>query len=427
MRVDLQGTSFKIASNTIYQFIGKVATMSITILATILITRLYGREAYGQFSLMQGWPALVFIIVDFGLNAIATRELSKDFNKAGKILGNILIMRIVISLLFILVLSILLSIFPYSHALKFGIRLSLFLILTQSLFTTTNVIFQTKLRYDLSTLSLVAGYLVIFAAIVIFSQLKLSVVWISFSYVLGGMVTFLTALYYLNRMGISLEMALDKGTMKYLFWQTLPLGVMFIFSQLNFKEDEILLSVLTLPNKYGLNNTESVAVYALPYKIFEVALVVPTFFMNAVYPVMVRHMTEEGPGKLKKTFFSSIKVLVIAGVAAGGLGILFSKLAIDLLGGAEFGQSIIILKILLGGLIFYYITQPISWLIVTLGKQIYLPYIYLAAAVFNFIANIIFIPKYSFYAAAVVTHTCEVLILVLLILAARKAWKLNYA
>ena len=421
-----QATSFKVASNTVYQFVGKAATMSITILATILITRLYGREAYGEFSLMQGWPALMYIIVDFGLNAIATRELSKDFSKAGKYLGNILVMRIAISLFFIIGISILMMFFPYSPSLRFGIRLCLFLILTQSLVTTTNVIFQTKLRYDLSTISLVAGYLVILAAIVLFSYYRISVVWVSFSYVIGGFVTFFTALHFLKRLGIVLVFEVDKETMKYLLWQTLPIGVMFIFSQLNFKEDEILLSVLKLPQKYGLSNTESVAVYALPYKIFEVALVVPTFFMNAMYPIMVRHMVENRK-KLKSTFLNSMKILALAGVFAALVGMIFSKIAIDLLGGAEFTQSVLVLKILMGGLIFYYITQPISWLIVTLGKQVYLPYVYLTAAAFNFIANIVFIPRYSFYAAAIVTHTSELIVLLLLIYAARKAWKLNYA
>jgi len=69
----------KIAANTIYQLVGKASTMTITIIATMLITRIYGRNLYGEFSIMQSWPALFFIIVDFGINTIATRELSKDF------------------------------------------------------------------------------------------------------------------------------------------------------------------------------------------------------------------------------------------------------------------------------------------------------------------------------------------------------------
>ncbi len=421
-----ESTSTKIASNTIYQMVGKAATMSITILATILITRLYGREAYGEFSIMQSWPALVYIIVDFGLNAIATRELAKDFSKASHYLGNILIMRFAFSMIFIVLMWILLSLFPYSAGLKFGVRISLFLILTQSLFTTTNIIFQTRLRYDLSTLSLISGYVFILAQILLFSYFRVSVVWLSFSYVVGGSITFMVALKFLRKIGVSFSINYDKNLIKYLFWQTVPLGIMFVFSQLNFKEDELLLSVLKLPVKYGLNNNESVAVYALPYKIFEVALVVPTFFMNAVYPFMVRQMLE-GEKKLKSTLSRVLGALVAAAILAALVGYVFSPLAISFLGGNQFGQSVLVLRILLGGLIFYYLSQPLSWLLVTLNKQIYLPYIYLIAAVFNLAANLYFIPRYSFYGAAVITHLSEAFILVMLIFAAKKAWKRHYA
>ena len=81
----------------------------------------------------------------------------------------------------------------------------------------------------------------------------------------------------------------------------------------------------------------------------------------------------------------------------------------------------------MGGLIFYYLTQPISWLIVTLGKQIYLPFIYFAVAIVNLGLNLVYIPQYSFYAAAVITHISEAFILVLLVIFAYRAWKLKYA
>jgi O-antigen/teichoic acid export membrane protein len=421
-----ENTTKIVASNTFYQFIGKGITMSITILATILITRLYGREAYGQFSIMQSWPALVYIIADFGLNAIATRELSKDFSKAEKYFSNILLMRLFFSLAFIVILWVALSFFPYSTKLLLGIRLSLFLILTQALFTTTNIIFQTKMRYDLSTISQVSGYAVILVLILIFSAYRVEIKWLSFSYVLGGLVSFFVATRFLKNIGLSFSLSFDKKLAKELFWLSMPLGIMFVFSQLNFKDDELLLSFLKLPARYGLNNNESVAVYSLPYKVFEVALVVPTFFMNAVYPVMVRHMTESQE-KLRKTFKKSIWALVAAAAAAAVLGYFFSPLAIRILGGNQFGQSVTVLRILLGGLIFYYLTQPLSWLIVSLEKQKYLPYIYLAAAIFNLTANFIFIPQYSFYGAAVITHLSEVIILVMLIFGARKAWKSYYA
>jgi O-antigen/teichoic acid export membrane protein len=266
----------------------------------------------------------------------------------------------------------------------------------------------------------------ILALVLVFSFLKIPVKWLSFSYVVGGLISFLVAIKYLKKLGVRPTFTIDKSLLKQLLRLSFPLGVMFVFSQMNFKEDELLLSLLKLPQSYGLNNTESVAVYALPYKVFEVALVVPTFFMNSVYPVMVRHMTES-KNKLKETFKKSLLFLVLAAFLAGIVGYVFSPLAINVLGGSQFTQSVTVLRILLGGLIFYYLTQPLSWLIVSLDKQVYLPYIYLIAAVFNFLANIIFIPRYSFYGAAIITHLSEAFILVMLIFGAKRAWRKHYA
>lgn len=419
-------TTKKIASNTLWQLIGKIVSMSITVTAVITVTRVYGRQGYGEFSLMQNWPALFFIIVDFGLNAIASRELSKDFSKAGKYFFNILIFRLLFCALIILGLSVALIFFPYSSALKFGIILNLFLLPFSAVWTTTNILFQVKMRYDLSVKGYIGGYILVLFLVMVLAYFRAPVAFVSFSYVLGGILTLYLNILSLKRLGINLSSKIDALFLKDLFMQSLPLGVMFVFSQINFKADSILLSVIKVPKEYGLNNTESVAVYNLPYKIFEVMLVLPTFFMNSAYPVFVRHSVE-GAHKIKTTFFKSLGVLFVLGILSGIVGAIFSKFIINALGGSEFAQSILVLQILLLGLFVYFVTSPISWLIVTLEKQNYLPYVYVISSIFNITANIIFIPKYSFYSSAVITHLSEIIILILLVYFAQRAWKLRYA
>lgn len=119
--------------------------------------------------------------------------------------------------------------------------------------------------------------------------------------------------------------------------------------------------------------------------------------------------------------------LFASGVISGLIGVLLSPLAIRILGGPEFTLSIPVLRILLAGLVLYYMTQPLAWLIVTLGYQRYLPLIYLISAVFNVTANVLFIPVYSFYSSAFITHLSELLILFLLVYYARKSWKQKYS
>ncbi len=419
-------TTKKIASNTIYQIIGKVISMCVTVFATVLITRSYGRELYGEYSLMQTWPALFFIIVDFGINAIATREISKDESLAEKYLGNIIKIRVAFSLILMLILGIVVAFFPYSAHLKFGIILSLLLILGQALYATTNIIFQVKLRYDLSTIGYLLGYAVILVLLGLCAYFKADIILVSMTYVVGGVVVYIANMYFIKKLGVVPDYTIDKTVVSYLLLTSLPLGIMFVFSQINFKADSIMLSVLSLPKAYGLSNNDSVALYALPYKIFEVSLVIPTFFMNSVYPILVRHMTE-GKERLKNTFVRSFAFLLAFGLFSGVVGALFAPLLIKLLGGSEFTQSVLVLQILLSGMVLYFLTQPLSWLIVTLGRQKYLPYIYLISAAFNLTANYIFIPKYSIYASAVITHVSELIILIMLTFVAIKSWKEKYA
>jgi len=418
-------TTKVIAFNTVYQIVGKVLSLGVTVLATAIITRYYGVSGYGAFSLMQNWPALFFVIADFGINAIAVRELTLDWSKAGRYLSTIFIFRTFFSVLLIILVGFIVFLFPYDQSLKLGIFLGLFIIATQSAYTTLNIFFQVKQRYDFSIFGYIIGYLLILILVLGFSFLKIGVAWVNFSYVLGGILTFSVNLALVKKLGVKWEAGLDAKFLKEILIGSLPLGLMFIFSQINFKIDSIFLSVLQLPKKIGLTSQETLGIYGLPYKIFEVALVVPTFFMNATYPVLVAHMAV-GKEKLKDTFTRVMVFLVAAGLFCSMVGMLLSKFAIELLGGHGFELSVTVLRILMLGMVLYFLTQPISWLIVTLGKQKFLPWIYLISATFNVTANYIFIPKYSFYASAIITHLSELLILIMLSFAAHKAWKSKY-
>ena len=419
-------TSKKIAANTVYQFIGKFVSMTFTIIATMIITRFYGRDGYGQFNLMQNFPALFFIISDFGFNAIATKHLSEKWEDSEKYLNNILSLSILLSIILIAVSSISLIYLPYSPELRFGITLGLLTILTQSLYATTNIIFQVKLRYDLSVAGYILGSAVTLILVLLTAFFHTKLVWVNFSYVIGGFVSFFILAVFLRKLNVKINLNLDIRLWRQLLITSLPLGLMFIFSQINFKTDSILISLLSLPKNLGFNSNDSIALYGLPYKVFEVSLVVPTFFMNSVYPVLVVHMVES-KNKLKQTFLKSLQILFFAGILTGISGYIFSPLIIKILGGNAFVPSIYVLRVLLGGVIIFYITQPVAWLIVTLGKPVYLPFIYLIGAVFNVTANLILIPKYSFYSSAHITWISELLILVMLSISALRAWKLKYA
>lgn len=424
----LEGNSLILFSNTFYQLAGKLISMSITMLVTLLIARLYGRTGYGYFNLMQSIPALFFIISDFGFNAIAAKRLSGNWEEASKLFWNILVLRLIISVFLILFTILVISFyFPYPADLKLGIYMSLLLIITHSLYASGNLIFQLKLKYSYSAIGYVLGSLLVLITTLILISQNASILWINFTYVLGGIFTFVVSLHFLKKLGISLTSGfkLDTKLWKDLTLLSAPIGLTFIFSQVHFRADSILLSRLSLPN-IGYDNVETVAIYGLAYKIFEVCLVIPTFFMNAAYPLFLSKL-QIGREVFIKFFYKTLLLLTMSGLVITVLGYYFAPFMINVLGGESFTDSVLVLRVLFVGIIVFFISAPFSWFIVNLGKQKVLPFIYLTAAIFNIVGNIYLIPRYSFMASAYLTWVSELIIFVLLILVSIHLWRTSNA
>lgn len=415
-----------VAYNTTAQLVAKAISVGLTLVTTALITRAFGKEGYGQFSIMQTLPALFFILSDFGLNATALKKMDKNGGNVQSLYQTVMTIRLLLALLLIALLNGVAAFLPYSNFLKIGIFMSSFWILTQSLFSGTNLLFQYRQRYDLASMGYILGSGLTAIMVYVFINVGLDVRFLSFSYVLGGLITFVVNVYVLNKHGyptrLDLTVFSNPKVIAPLISGTIPLGLMFVFSQINFKADGVLLSLLALPPKLNLSNIDSVAIYALPYKVFEVSLAVPTFIMNASYPVFVAKL-QQSRTDLNRALIKTIKTTTLLGLLASWALVIFAPLAINILGGTQFYQSIQVLKILGVGLFLFYITQPLAYYLVTVEKQKVLPIVYLIGAAFNVMANIIFIPRYSFYASAYITWFSEGLILILLFYYVRKNWK----
>jgi O-antigen/teichoic acid export membrane protein len=169
-----------------------------------------------------------------------------------------------------------------------------------------------------------------------------------------------------------------------------------------------------------LQGSEAVGLYGVSYKIFEFALVFPTFFVNSIYPILVRHYKDSRERLLRTVKLSGMFLLAVA-VVGSLVGFALAPLMIRLVAGPEFGESVRALRLLLLGLPIFYLSALFLWLMITLGKQRQIPFIYAFGALVNVVLNLVFIPRYSFYASSVITWTSEALILGLLIYIGRKA------
>ena len=178
---------------------------------------------------------------------------------------------------------------------------------------------------------------------------------------------------------------------------SLPLGITLLFNLVYFRADSVIIT-LTRP-------TAEVGMYGLAYKIFEVILVFPSFFMNAVYPFMIQKTRN-----LKKIFQQSALFLFLVS-ALLSLIFWFAAPLVSLIN-IDFVPSVSALRVLSLGLPFFFVTSATMWAIIAVKKQTALAVIYGVSMIINIVGNILLVPQYGYMAAAWLTVGCEGLVLV---------------
>ncbi|GMR19366.1 MAG: hypothetical protein BMS9Abin34_503 [Patescibacteria group bacterium] len=399
-----------ITVNTIYQIIGKGFGVTASIIVIALITRSLGAGGFGDYVLATTVPAFFYLFVDFGLNAIFLRNIVQGKDHRGQF-GSLLGLRLGLAGLFFSLGALYIFLSPYPQLVKVGSFLGLFTVFTQGIFTSLNALFQHNLRYDLSILagifsSLLGVLLTIFGFLRGAGLLFFVGVWVLDAFVLA-----ILAFLFSQKLPEKPSLSLNRVWLRRLFWASFPLGLMLIFAQINAKADIFLLSLLDTPKSLGI--------YGLADKVFDNALFIPTFFVNALYPVLLKDRKRSLTllwSRLRKG------VLLLLGVSLplAVLGFVFSPLIVLILGGKGFESSILVSQLLVLTLPLFFVTAPLQWFLIVVGKERILPVIYGVAALVNITINILFIPRFSYLASVFATIFSELIILLLIIFAVRR-------
>ena len=396
----MSSTKWKVAWNTASQLFGKVIGSGTMLLVSIMIARSFGAAGYGDFTKITTFVAFFYLFVDFGINAVFLKRQSDWATLLGmRIIGGVLLMFLAIALL---------SFLPqgetqgYTGLVRLGIILFSPTILIQGLVVSANAIFQKHLRYDLATLALTIGNIIIVvlvAGAVYGLSSRVGVIGVTTSLLLGLSITAIVSLFLVRQIEGPIRMSFDKMTAKALFMASLPLGLTLLFNQVYFRIDSFVLALT--------RSTSEVGFYGLAYKMFELPIVIPTFFLNSVYPLLLVEQTPNFKKILRKSFFVlliiSLLLLVVFWFAAPLL--IYIR--------PEFAESIPLLRVLTLGLPFFFLSSLVMWALIALGKQIVLAGIYGSLMAITIVLDVLVIPTFGAIGAAWITVGSEALVLLI--------------
>ncbi|MFH1088621.1 MAG: flippase [Patescibacteria group bacterium] len=391
----------KIAFNTAIQLIGKAVTVATSIVVVAYLTRYLGVAGYGDYATIFAYLGIFGVVVDLGLFVIGVREIAKYPDKEAVILNNMLGLKIVFGLVvFMLAYGITLGL-PYSHIIRQGILLGA----VSQFFISLNQIplgsFQANLIMYKATISDVIGRFLMLGLVWWFVSHSGTVLDMVLTVVVANIVVFAINIMFVG-VKYWLKPAFDFKEWGKIIQKALPMGIIMVLGVIYFRIDTLMLA--------GIKGSEAVGIYSAPYKILEVLLVVPSIFMSSVLPVMtsaINRSIVDAQIIFQKAFdFLSIVALpLVAGT------IIASSQIMLLIAGGEFVASGPLLKILVLALGGSFLNSVMIYTMIAADQQKQLLLPYLGATTFNIVANMIVIPHYSYWGAALVTVITEVWVL----------------
>jgi O-antigen/teichoic acid export membrane protein len=384
-----------VAKNTIAQLIGRGISALTTLVITILIARQFGAAGYGDFVKVTTYVAFFYLVADFGVNAIFLQQDMRAY------WHSLVTVRIIGSVMLILLSLVLLLLLPatafggYTPSVRFAILLFSPTILFQGLVTTANAVFQKKLRYGFATWAIFFGSI----ATILFVWNAPDLRTVIGAVAVGTFVTSILSFILASRLVGTVHYSLSLKKIKQLLLPSIPLGITLLFNLVYFRADSVVIT-LTRP-------TTEVGFYGLAYKVFEVILVFPVFFMNAVYPLMVGEHHDSLKYILKKSVF------FLSGFSLMSLAVVWFAAPYLVLIKSDFVGSIGVLRVLALGLPFFFITAATMWGLIALKRQKILAIIYGLSMAINIVGNILLVPSHGIMAAAWMTVVGEGIVLLL--------------
>lgn len=403
----------RLAVNTGVQILGKVLSVIVSLITTGILTRKLGVAVYGQYILIVSMSIFFDALADFGTSIIGVREASKVESEGErvKIWSNVAILRLVLAV-FSLVLGLgLIFSWPDLREVRTEAVLAWVMLVFTSLAGSLGVVWQTRIRMEAKVLVEVMFPTIFLLCLWWFSG-EINLIWVFGTYLIARIIT-LGWGWWIGRGTINFKL-LDTKMVKRLLIMSWPMGVyLLIFSAYDRAIDAMMVRRFL--------GAGEVAWYGLAYKIYGVLIQPAYFLVSGIFPILSKNLKpvspspEEGGQKnINSIFWISAAILLVSGITLM-LGVwIFAPIMVHMLAGSQFEASVGVLRILMVALVFAYLGHLVGFTLISKEGQKEMLGMGAIILAFNFLGNLVAIPRFGITGAAGITVLTEVLSLMLM-------------
>lgn len=383
-----------IAKNTFWLFFGQMMSRMLRAVIVIYSARVLGASSWGAFSYALGVAAFLTIFSDIGINALITKEASRNPILKDKYLSTAFFTKLF--LLFLMVVAVI-AFFPYLTNLKEAAALMPILIFVFAFDTLRDL--GSALSRALEKMEIEAGINIFTNAAILALGLAALIMYgtpesLAVAYAAGSGLGLIAIAYALRHHFRNILTHFDKRLIKNILGTAWPFGLMGLMGAINLNTDIIMVG--------WLRSAAEVGFYSAAQKPILLLYVLPSLLASSVFPVMAR-LAKISPALVKGILEKALAAVILIAIPVAILGIIFANPIIYLLFGAEYLPAINTFRILMFTILIVYPSTLIGNAVFAFDAHKSFIGFVAISAIGNVLLNYLLIPIWGIEGAAIST------------------------
>lgn len=391
----------RIAKNTAVLFAAHIGIALLGLLLSIIIARKLGDVTFGKYSFTVAFIAL-FAVLPLGFDTLLARNVARDKSLAPKYLGNLVIIKAILSLVIFGLIALIINLMDYPHDTTIAVLIFGIYVVFTALANTFKMAFQAYERMELTALVTIARQLLIVSLGLAAIFLGYGLITIASIFAIASMLDLILSFSICGKKLAKPKIEIDIDFWKKAARVALPLTFVPLAAIIYTRVDMVMLS--------AMKGDAVVGWYGAAYSLVLALQFIPTVFLTALSPLMAQFFVSS-QDSLKAVYEKSIRYLFIIGLPIAAGATLLAHRVIPLFFGSQFADSITALQILAWDILLFFLYRPLLYVLFNMDKEKQLAAVAGACAVMNVLLNLALIPSLSYVGAGIATIATETILL----------------
>lgn len=379
--------------------------------------RILSVEGFGRINLAQSILVYFSMITLFGFQTLGTREISKNKDKHGELVGHITFIRFIVAILcFILVLAIS---FTVNKGTVFKNILIIYGLTLFPIAFNIDWFFSGLQEMQYNGIYNVIKSTLPFILSIIFFKSESQIYYIPIFTLIGLIMAVAYQMYiFFIKKRLKVPIRLNKAILNRYTISAIPFLISGLLSMINCNIDSIII---------GFTRSEyELGIYSSAYKIVFFLINLIAVIFTPFFPLLINYFHQKDVKNLEKIVKNICKIVILIGFPILVGGTILSKDIIILLFGKKYIEAYLPFIILLVYIFILFMRETYGYSLNAWNmEEKYLKSVIISSAV-NLILNLIFIPKFGIVAAAITTLLSEIINFAIMRSYSIKVVKTNY-